>query len=200
MQLGRSYFFFSLLQFCERMIAADVRFESFLLVWKELEKNVKVPFIWLHLCVKRTKFDSLFYFVLFLFSLPLWFVNAFLCHLTWMNYAGHLNHGQNTPRPPILQTDWLSSFVCVSAGCQLLAPWPVGGPCCSAQTLTTVPTNQSTGRCLENTVPLFWLCCLNNKSLPLILYDVIRRPIWYNFALKFILHPWAAPLRRRHTD
>lgn len=35
------------------------------------------------------------------------------------------------------------------AGCLLLAPWPVGGPCCSARTLTTVSTNQLTGRWLR---------------------------------------------------
>lgn len=68
MQLGRS-FFFSLVQFCERMIAADVRFESLGLVWnnnvQELEKMQRL----LHLCVKRTKFDILFYFVLFCLSL-----------------------------------------------------------------------------------------------------------------------------------
>lgn len=41
-------------------------------------------------------------------------------------------------------------LLCVCAGCQLLAPWPVGGPCCSVPTLTTVPTNQSAGRCPKN--------------------------------------------------
>lgn len=117
----------------------------------------------------------MFCFVLLEFSLPLWFVNAFLCNLTWMNYTGHLNHEQN--KPSLLHyTNRLTVFfcVCVSAGCQLLAPWPVGGPCCSAQTLTTVPTNQSTGRCLEKTIPLFWLSWLNYKSLLMIVYDAIQ--------------------------
>lgn len=39
--------------------------------------------------------------------------------------------------------------VALYAGCLLLAPWPVGGPCCSARTLTTVSTNQLTGRWLR---------------------------------------------------
>lgn len=66
MQLGRS-FFFSLLQFCERMIAADVRFESLALVWnnnvQELEK-ISSDFI----CVSKEQ-NFIFCFVLFCLSL-----------------------------------------------------------------------------------------------------------------------------------
>ncbi len=56
---------------------------------------------------------------------------------------------------PIIQihcTNWLCLCVCDCAGCQPLAPWPVGGPCCSVQTLTTVSTNQSTGRYLKSQI------------------------------------------------
>lgn len=81
-------------------------------------------------------------------TLTVWHVNVFLCYpITWRKYTVGFSVNVFTPLyKHIPQTDCF--FLCKCVGCQLLAPWPVGGPCCSVQTLTTVPTNQSAGRCL----------------------------------------------------
>lgn len=82
------------------------------------------------------------------FTLTVWHANVFLrSSITWRKCTVGFSVNVLTPLyKHIPQTD--SFFLCKCVGCQLLAPWPVGGPCCSVQTLTTVPTNQSAGRCL----------------------------------------------------